>query len=182
MGPLHFQKAATRSRLPRVPCNRTCLPEAKTAGFRHCGRQQVVGADASAAPVPAFAPFPTAPLPGGIWLFYVQHQFKGVYWARRGVWDPLQAAVSGSSFYQLPAVLRWFSGSIGIHFVHHLGSRIPNYHLQRCYDSIPELHAKEPLTLRQSLASPRLKLWDEGRRELAGFSAVKARSSSGNAP
>jgi omega-6 fatty acid desaturase (delta-12 desaturase) len=116
---------------------------------------------------------------GGIWLFYVQHQFEGVYWARREAWDPLRAAVDGSSFYQLPAVLRWFSGSIGIHFIHHLASRIPNYHLKRCYDSIPELQAKEPLTLRKSLGSPRLKLWDEDRQQLVGFSALKSSESSG---
>ncbi|MDW7709660.1 MAG: fatty acid desaturase [Deferrisomatales bacterium] len=116
---------------------------------------------------------------GGIWLFYVQHQFEGVYWSRKDAWDPLRAAVAGSSFYRLPAVLRWFSGSIGIHFIHHLASRIPNYNLQRCYDGIPELHAKEPLTLRKSLASPRLKLWDEERRELVGFSALQARAPSG---
>jgi omega-6 fatty acid desaturase (delta-12 desaturase) len=110
---------------------------------------------------------------GGIWLFYVQHQFEGVYWARKEAWDPLRAAVDGSSFYKLPAVLRWFSGSIGIHFIHHLGSRIPNYNLKRCYDSIPELQAKEPLTLRKSLASARLKLWDEELQRLVGFSALK---------
>ncbi|MBE0618927.1 MAG: fatty acid desaturase [Proteobacteria bacterium] len=115
---------------------------------------------------------------GGIWLFYVQHQFDGVYWARKGAWDPLRAAVDGSSFYQLPAVLRWFSGSIGIHFLHHLRSRIPNYNLQPCYDAIPELHAKEPLTLRQSLASPRLKLWDEERQALVGFSDLNSSGAS----
>ncbi|MBI5016969.1 MAG: fatty acid desaturase [Deltaproteobacteria bacterium] len=115
---------------------------------------------------------------GGIWLFYVQHQFEGVYWARKEAWDPLRAAVDGSSFYRLPAVLRWFSGGIGIHFLHHLGSRIPNYNLKRCYDAIPELRAKEPLTLRASLASPRLKLWDEDRQRLIGFSALKSRSRS----
>jgi omega-6 fatty acid desaturase (delta-12 desaturase) len=87
--------------------------------------------------------------------------------------------VDGSSFYKLPAVLRWFSGSIGIHFIHHLASRIPNYHLQRCYDSIPELQAKEPLTLHKSLVSPRLKLWDEDRQQLVGFSALKSSGSPG---
>ena len=105
----------------------------------------------------------------GIWLFYVQHQFAGVYWARRDRWDPLRAAMEGSSFYALPAVLRWFSGSIGYHHVHHLGPRIPNYRLKECCDAIPALQAKPPLTLRQSLAGIRLKLWDEDRQELVGF-------------
>lgn len=110
---------------------------------------------------------------GGIWLFYVQHQFEGVYWARKGAWDPLRAAVDGSSFYKLPEILRWFSGSIGLHFIHHLGSRIPNYNLKSCYDAVPELQAKEPLTLRKSLSSPRLKLWDEESRKLVGFPVLE---------
>ena len=80
----------------------------------------------------------------GIWLFYVQHQFEGVYWARKGQWDALRAAMEGSSFYKLPTVLRWFSSNIGYHHVHHLGSRIPNYRLKECYDAIPELQAKPP--------------------------------------
>jgi acyl-lipid omega-6 desaturase (Delta-12 desaturase) len=105
----------------------------------------------------------------GIWLFYVQHQFEGVYWARNDRWDPLRAAFDGSSFYQLPAVLRWFTGSIGYHFVHHLQYGIPNYQLKACYDAIPELQRKPPLTLRKSLASARLKLWDEDLQKLVGF-------------
>jgi acyl-lipid omega-6 desaturase (Delta-12 desaturase) len=105
----------------------------------------------------------------GIWLFYAQHQFKGVYWARKDDWDPLRAAMEGSSFYKLPPVLRWFSSNIGYHHVHHLGSRIPNYRLKSCYDAIPALQAKPPLTIRASLSGMRLKLWDEDRRELVGF-------------
>lgn len=105
----------------------------------------------------------------GIWLFYVQHQFAGVYWARKEDWDPLRAAMEGSSFYQLPAVLRWFSGSIGYHHVHHLGPRIPNYRLKACHEAIPALQAKTPLTIRKSLSGIRMKLWDEDRQELVGF-------------
>ena len=105
----------------------------------------------------------------GVWLFYVQHQFAGVYWSRKGEWDAIRAAMEGSSFYQLPAVLRWFSGNIGYHHVHHLRPRIPNYRLRECYDAIPELQAKPPLTLGKSLASIKLKLWDENRRELVGL-------------
>lgn len=109
----------------------------------------------------------------GVWLFYVQHQFAGVYWARKGEWDALRAAMDGSSFYKLPAVLRWFSGSIGYHHVHHLGARIPNYRLkEECYEAIPALQAKPPLTIRDSLAAVRLKVWDEARRKLTGFPPV----------
>ena len=106
----------------------------------------------------------------GIWLFYVQHQFEGVYWARKGEWDALRAAMEGSSYYKLPRVLRWFSGNIGYHHVHHLGSRIPNYRLKECFDAIPALQAKEPLTIKKSLSAIRLKLWDEDRRRLVSFS------------
>jgi acyl-lipid omega-6 desaturase (Delta-12 desaturase) len=106
---------------------------------------------------------------GGIWLFYVQHQFEGVYWARADKWDPLRAAFDGSSFYKLPALLRWFSGNIGYHFVHHLQYGIPNYHLKACYDAVPELQNKRPLTFRKSLSSLRLKLWDEEQNRLVGF-------------
>jgi acyl-lipid omega-6 desaturase (Delta-12 desaturase) len=67
----------------------------------------------------------------GIWLFYVQHQFEGGYWARKSEWEPLRAALEGSSFYKLPVVFTWFSGNIGYHHVHHLGPKIPNYRLRR---------------------------------------------------
>jgi acyl-lipid omega-6 desaturase (Delta-12 desaturase) len=105
----------------------------------------------------------------GIWLFYVQHQFEGVYWARERDWNALRAAMERSSFYKLPAVLRWFSSNIGYHHVHHLGSRIPNYRLKECYDAIPALQAKPPLTIRKSLSCMRLKVWDENLKELADF-------------
>ncbi len=106
----------------------------------------------------------------GIWLFYVQHQFVGVYWARREEWDPLRAAMEGSSFYKLPGVLRWFTANIGYHHVHHLSPRIPNYLLKQCYETVPALQQKEPLTFLKSLSCIRLKLWDEEQKKLVGFS------------
>lgn len=105
----------------------------------------------------------------GVFLFYIQHQFRGVYWARRKDWNALKAAMTGSSFYKLPPVLRWFSGSIGYHHIHHLGPRIPNYRLKECYDAIPALQAKQPLSIRQSLSALRLKIWDEEQQQLTGF-------------
>jgi acyl-lipid omega-6 desaturase (Delta-12 desaturase) len=105
----------------------------------------------------------------GIWLFYVQHQFEGVYWARRREWDALRAAMEGSSFYKLPAVLRWVTANIGYHHVHHLSPRIPNYRLKQCYDSVPEIKNKPPLTIRKSLSGIHLKLWDEERKQMIGF-------------
>lgn len=109
----------------------------------------------------------------GVWLFFVQHQFVGVYWSRRKDWNPLQAAMEGSSFYKLPPILCWFSGNIGYHHIHHLGARIPNYRLQECYKAIPALNAKTPLTIRQSLSTHNIKLWDEKRKELTGFGSNK---------
>ncbi len=105
----------------------------------------------------------------GVWLFYVQHQFEGVYWSRKGEWDVIRASMEGSSFYQLPPVLRWFSSNIGYHHVHHLRPRIPNYRLKECYDAIPALQEKAPLTLKKSLSAIRLKLWDEEHKVLVGF-------------
>jgi omega-6 fatty acid desaturase (delta-12 desaturase) len=112
----------------------------------------------------------------GVWLFYVQHQFDGVYWARHAEWDPTAAALRGSSYYRLPKVLQWFTGNIGLHHVHHVRPRIPNYNLQRCYDATAGLQAVQPLTIRRSLDSLSLNLWDEQRRRLVGFRALKTLS------
>ena len=108
----------------------------------------------------------------GLWLFYVQHQFEGVYWVRHEEWDAVKAALEGSSYYRLPKLLQWFSGNIGLHHIHHLRARIPNYHLQRCYDEMPPLHVR-PLTLRGSLKSLWLNLYDEERGKLVGFRALR---------
>lgn len=105
----------------------------------------------------------------GVWLFYVQHQFAGVYWSRRREWDGVRAALEGSSCYALPPILRWFSANIGYHHVHHLNSRIPNYRLKPCLEAIPALSQKPALTIRESLAGTRFKLWDEERQRLVGF-------------
>ena len=109
----------------------------------------------------------------GMWLFYVQHQFEGVYWARHENWDPMRVALEGSSYYQLPGVLQWFTGNIGLHHVHHVRPRIPNYHLQQCFDAIPALQAVRPLTLRGSLKSLKLNLWDEAQQKLVSFRELK---------
>jgi acyl-lipid omega-6 desaturase (Delta-12 desaturase) len=115
----------------------------------------------------------------GIWLFYVQHNFEGVYWARHDEWDPLRAALEGSSYYKLPKLLQWFSGSIGLHHIHHLRATIPNYHLQPAYDAIPEARAVRPLTLRNSLKSLSLGLYDEQAGKLVSFrEASRAKSGS----
>jgi len=82
----------------------------------------------------------------GVWLFYVQHHFEGMYWARNEVWDPWRAALEGSSYYKLPKLLQWITGNIGLHHIHHVRPRIPNYELQRCYDEVPAMQVVKPLT------------------------------------
>ncbi|MCB9899517.1 MAG: fatty acid desaturase [Planctomycetes bacterium] len=105
----------------------------------------------------------------GVWLFYVQHQFEDAYWERGGDWDYTEAAMKGSSFYRLPRVMQWFSGNIGFHHVHHLSPRIPNYNLEACHRSDPMFHEVTPITLRASLRSLGLRLWDESSRKLVGW-------------
>ncbi|HET6420660.1 MAG TPA: fatty acid desaturase [Geobacteraceae bacterium] len=110
----------------------------------------------------------------GVWLFYIQHQFEWVYWARHAEWDPMRAALEGASYYKLPKVLQWITGNIGIHHVHHVRPGIPNYHLQQCCNDIPALQSVRPLTIRNSLKSLRLNLWDEKRKKLVSFRSLKA--------
>src|SRR5205085_3234757 len=98
---------------------------------------------------------------GGVWLFYVQHQFEDAYWARSGEWSYEDAALKGSSYLKLPKVLQFFSGNIGLHHVHHLNPRIPNYNLQRAHEENQFLHAAPTISLLQGMRSLNLKLIDE---------------------
>jgi len=109
----------------------------------------------------------------GVWLFYVQHQFEDAYWESSGDWTYADAALRGSSYLRLPRALQFFTGNIGLHHVHHLSIRVPNYNLQRAHDETPILHSVPTLTLRDGLRASRLKLWDEERRRLVGFSALR---------
>jgi omega-6 fatty acid desaturase (delta-12 desaturase) len=111
---------------------------------------------------------------GGVWLFYVQHQFENTYWAKGDAWSVERAAFEGSSYYDLPAVLHWFSGNIGYHHLHHLASRVPNYRLRECFESDPRLQKAPRLTIRTSLRSAQLRLWDEEAERLIPFSALAA--------
>jgi omega-6 fatty acid desaturase (delta-12 desaturase) len=105
----------------------------------------------------------------GVWFFYVQHQFEDTYWRPAASWDFRDAALEGCSFYDLPRILHWLTGSIGFHHIHHLASRIPNYQLRSCFEEIPELQQAKRLTLRSSLKATRLALWDEERQKLVSF-------------
>jgi len=112
----------------------------------------------------------------GVWLFYVQHQFENTYWAKAPAWSLHEAALNGSSHYELPSVLRWFTADIGVHHVHHLCSRIPFYRLQRVLRDHPELNVVGRLTFVQSLGCVRLVLWDEERRRLISFRELRRSS------
>ena len=105
----------------------------------------------------------------GVWLFYVQHQFEHTTWEDDSEWNLHQSALHGSSHYDLPAFLRWFTANIGVHHVHHLSSRIPYYRLPRVLREHPELRAINRLSLLESLRCVRLVLWDETRRCLVPF-------------
>ena len=105
----------------------------------------------------------------GVWLFYVQHSFEHAYWSRQKDWDSNQAAVTGSSYYDLPRVLHWLTGNIGYHHIHHLAPRIPNYRLRAAFESSPLLQRAPRLTLRSSLKCVRMKLWDEDQGRMVSF-------------
>jgi acyl-lipid omega-6 desaturase (Delta-12 desaturase) len=105
----------------------------------------------------------------GIWLFYVQHQFDDVYWERGEQWSYVDAALHGSAYLKLPKVLQFFSGNIGLHHVHHLSARVPNYNLQRAHDELPMFHNVPTLSLTDGLRTVRLKLYDEDRRRMVTF-------------
>ncbi len=111
----------------------------------------------------------------GFWLFYVQHAFEGTYFAHSDEWDYFRAALEGTSYYKLPRLLQWFTASIGLHHVHHLGPHVPNYHLQRCHDESPLLQRVPALGLAGSLRALTLALWDEERGELVRFRDLPTR-------
>jgi omega-6 fatty acid desaturase (delta-12 desaturase) len=111
----------------------------------------------------------------GVWLFYVQHQFETTHWAREAQWSLPEAALQGSSHYDLPPVLRWFSANIGVHHVHHLSSRIPFYRLREALRDHPELSQVGRLTLWQSLRCVNYALWDEDARRLISFGDLRRR-------
>jgi omega-6 fatty acid desaturase (delta-12 desaturase) len=121
--------------------------------------------------------FPAMFLAGafGVWLFYVQHQFEDTYWAKGQEWDYATAAVEGSSFYRLPRVLNWFTGNIGFHHVHHLSPKIPNYLLRQAHEENPLFERAKVLTMRESIKTFSLKLWDEESRRLIGWRDLKAK-------
>jgi omega-6 fatty acid desaturase (delta-12 desaturase) len=118
---------------------------------------------------------PTAWLAGsaGVFLFFVQHQFEDAYWESSDEWSYADAALQGSSYLKLPRVLQFFTGNIGVHHVHHLSARIPNYNLQRAHDANPIFHEVPTLSLWDGIRTVRLKLWDEDRGRLVTWAQAR---------
>jgi omega-6 fatty acid desaturase (delta-12 desaturase) len=114
----------------------------------------------------------------GVWLFYVQHQFEETYWQCSEGWSYSDAALRGSSYLKLPRLLQFFTGNIGLHHVHHLSARIPNYNLQWAHDENAMFHQVPTLSLWEGLRAVRLKLWDEDREQLVTFADARCNSPS----
>jgi omega-6 fatty acid desaturase (delta-12 desaturase) len=158
-------------------------PRLVRRGTRSRLRNSVLGTDAALAVVVAALCWligwedllivwaPPALLAGsvGIWLFYVQHQFENVKWQRHDEWSYADAALRGSSYLKLPKLLQFFTANIGLHHVHHLNSRIPNYNLQRAHDTNGIFAAVPPVSIRDGLRAVNLKLWDEDTGQLVTF-------------
>ncbi len=111
----------------------------------------------------------------GTWLFFVQHQFEDTYWEHQEEWDFTSAGLEGSSYYKLPKVLQWFTGNIGFHHIHHLSPRIPNYYLEKCHNENPIFQNVLTMTLRTSLETTFLSLWDKNQKRLISFRQLRLR-------
>jgi omega-6 fatty acid desaturase (delta-12 desaturase) len=109
----------------------------------------------------------------GVWMFYVQHQYEDTYWQWHGQWDYYDASLYGSSYLVLPKPLQWLTASIGVHHVHHMSARIPNYKLQQVHDENPEFHVVARIRFTDTLKLINLALWDEENRKLIRFKDLK---------
>ncbi len=109
----------------------------------------------------------------GVLLFYVQHQFEDTYWDRHDDWDYYDAALEGSSLLVLPRPLQWLTANIGIHHVHHLNARIPNYRLEEVMEAHEDFQQVTRVTMGEAWRLLGLALWDEDTRRLIGFRALK---------
>jgi len=109
----------------------------------------------------------------GVGLFTIQHRFENTLWLSGSAWNFTSAALHGSSHLDLPSILRWFTGNIGFHHVHHLNPRIPNYRLKECHDAVATLHGAPRLTLSRTLRTLRCALWDDDLARMVRFPAAR---------
>jgi len=108
----------------------------------------------------------------GVWLFYVQHQYRDVLWEEESGWDYKTTALHGSSWFKLPRILNWFTGNIGFHHIHHLSPRVPNYNLRKCHYENPVFHSVKPLTFFSAFESLFLRLYDVKNKRMIRFSEI----------
>jgi len=109
----------------------------------------------------------------GVWMFYVQHQFEETYWDRHEEWDYYDASLHGASYLVLPRALDWLTGSIGVHHVHHMSPRIPNYRLRQAHEENAAFHEVTQVRMRDTIDLVRRALWDEEERRLVTFGEVR---------
>jgi len=115
---------------------------------------------------------------GGVWLFYVQHQFEDTIWTRQEAWDYKTMALEGSSYLEFPRLLQWFSGNIGFHHIHHLSPKIPNYNLEKCHRENAMFESIKPVRFLSSMRTINLRLWDENKAKLISFRHLRRASAS----
>jgi omega-6 fatty acid desaturase (delta-12 desaturase) len=118
----------------------------------------------------------------GSWFFFVQHNYEDAYWSKNPEWDYTTAALEGSSYYKLPKILQWFTGSIGFHHIHHLSPKIPNYLLEKCHNENPMFQTPVTLTLITGFKTTGLSLWDEDNKKLINFRQLKKLQRAGLLP
>jgi len=112
---------------------------------------------------------------GGIYLFYLQHQYEDVIWTRQEEWDYKKMALEGSSFFKLPRILQWFTGNIGFHHIHHLGPTIPNYNLPKAYKENELFRDIQPISLIESFKALSIRFWDEADQRAVGLKEVRGK-------
>jgi len=110
----------------------------------------------------------------GVWLFTVQHRAEHIHWSRKETWDAKTAALNGATHLRLPRLLQWFTGNIGLHHVHHLNPRIPNYRLQACHDAVPQCQTGPDFGMRAAFRSMAFTLWDERAQRMTTFKGAAA--------
>jgi omega-6 fatty acid desaturase (delta-12 desaturase) len=162
-------RIATRSQRPRM--RRSVLTTDAVLAVLFAGLCWLIGWEAL---LLVWAPSALIAGSVGIWLFYVQHQFEDAYWQSPEEWSYADAALKGSSYLRLPKVLQFFTGNIGLHHVHHLSARIPNYNLERAHRDNPAFHGVPTLSLLDGLRAVNLKLWDEASNRMVTFAQARA--------
>lgn len=110
------------------------------------------------------------------WMLYIQHQYEDTYYQSPREWRFELAALKGSSYLRLPRPLAWAVGNANYHHVHHLSAKIPNYNLREAHTSHPMFRTTPVVTLRSSIRTFRLKLWDTEAEALVPFPGRRAQS------